>query len=112
MEHRDFFLVEVILDYCDRIMESVRDLDWKEFSDDLVMKDATALRVLQIGENAAHLSESFKTNHCQIPWHEIIGLRNVVAHEYGDIDDQVLWEIATIDIPKLRDYCAKIIGKE
>lgn len=112
MEHRDFFLIEVILDYCNQIVDSVRDKGYNEFAGDLNLRDASALRVLQIGENAGHLSEQFRKKYNQMSWHEIVGLRNVIAHEYGDVDDEVLWEIVTMDIPKLRDYCAEIIGKE
>ncbi|MCO1602054.1 DUF86 domain-containing protein [Desulfosporosinus nitroreducens] len=36
-------------------------------------------------------------------------LRNVVAHNYGKIDDESLWETITSDIPKLKDYCLNII---
>ena len=112
MEHRDVFLVEVILDYCDQILRSVEEMSFDDFSDNLDVRDACALRVLQIGENAGHLSEQFKINYNQVPWHEIVGLRNVIAHEYGDVDDEVLWEIVSMDIPELRNYCAKIIEKE
>lgn len=111
MEHRDVFLLEVILDYCDQILESVKKCDYDDFVSDLNLRDASALRVLQIGENAGNLSEGFKKKNKQIPWHEIVGLRNVIAHEYGDIDDEVLWEIVSFDIPELRNNCAKIIGK-
>ena len=112
MEHRDVFLVEVMLEYCDQIMKSVDGFDYDGFSKNLDIRDASALRVLQIGENAGNLSEGFKLKHPQMPWHEIVGLRNVIAHEYGDIDDEVLWEIVTLDIPKLREFCAELIGRE
>lgn len=40
---------------------------------------------------------------------QIKALRNVVAHSYGKIDAESLWETITIDIPKLKDYCSDII---
>lgn len=110
MEHRDAFLLEVIADYCDQILASVQGLSYEEFSNNLDIRDACALRALQIGENAGNLSDVVRSKYSQIPWREIIGLRNIIAHEYGDVDDEVLWEIATIDVPKLRDECRKILG--
>ena len=74
-------------------------------------RDACALRVLQIGENTNSLSEECRDRFSQIPWHEIVGLRNIIAHEYGDIDGEVLWEIATEDIPSLRTEVEKIIKR-
>lgn len=112
MEHRDVFLIEVILDYCNQILKSTEGMSYDDFSNNLDVRDACALRVLQIGENAGHLSEQFKSNYNQVSWHEIVGLRNVIAHEYGDVDDEVLWEIVSMDIPKLKNYCAGIIGKQ
>ena len=73
------------------------------------MRDACALRVLQIGENAGGLSDGFRERYPTVPWHEIIGLRNIIAHEYGNVDVEVLWEIVTENIPRLLDECRKIV---
>lgn len=43
-----------------------------------------------------------------MPWNQIKALRNVVAHNYGKIDKEILWETILNDIPKLWDYCSKI----
>lgn len=110
MEHRDAFILEVIVDYCDQILTSTRNLRYDDFAKNLDVRDACALRVLQIGENANNLSDMLKSSQPQIPWHEIVGLRNIIAHEYGDIDDEVLWEVVSIDIPKLRDECQKLLS--
>ena len=54
-----------------------------------------------IGEAAKHLSQQFTDVSPHVPWAEISGLRNVVAHEYGDIDYDRLWAIAVNDVPAL-----------
>ena len=72
-------------------------------------KNATALCVMQIGELTTHLSDDFKKTYTEIPWTQIKALRNVVAHHYGKIDDESLWETLKFDIPKLRDYCLIVI---
>jgi uncharacterized protein with HEPN domain len=79
------------------------------FKQDSVYKNATALCVLQIGELTTHLTNDFKQSYTGIPWTQIKALRNVVAHNYGKIDDESLWETITSDIPKLKDYCSSII---
>lgn len=110
MEHRDVFLLEVIIEYCEQIARTVDNLDYDGFVNNADARDACALRVLQIGENAGGLSEACKNENKQVPWHEIVGLRNIIAHEYGNVDDEVLWEIVTEDIPVLFEECKKIIG--
>ena len=114
MEHRDVFLIETIIDFCDRIIRNLSDpeVTYDRFLNDLELQDVCAFRVLQIGENANNLSDGFKNKYSQIPWHQISGFRNIVAHEYGNIEPDTLWKTVTVDIPELRDYCAKLIGKE
>ena len=109
MEHRDYFILEVIIEYCDQILHSIEGLDLQKFSSDLDIRDACALRVLQIGENASDLSASFREAHPEVDWRAIIGLRNIIAHEYGNVDTEVLWEIVDEDIPVLRKQCTEII---
>lgn len=65
--------------------------------------------MLQIGELTTHLTSDFKQTYTGIPWIQIKALRNVVAHNYGKIDDESLWETITSDIAKLKAYCSNII---
>ena len=82
----------------------------KKFAENTVYKNAVAMCVLQIGELANRLSENFRdATEKEIPWKQVKGLRNVVAHEYGKIDEEVLWETVTEDIPALREFCDKQI---
>ena len=47
-------------------------------------------------------------NHTETPWARIIGLRNLIIHEYFGVDDQTIWSIVTINIPQLKDYLSGI----
>lgn len=111
MEHRDVFVLETIIDYCDRILNNLNDpnLTYNSFLNDQDLQDVSAFRVLQIGENVNSLSERFKASHPSIPWHKISGFRNIVAHEYGNVEPETLWKTITTDILKLRDFCAEQI---
>lgn len=61
---------------------------------------------MQIGELTNKLSQDFKDNHKEIPWRAIRGMRNLVAHEYGNIDTETVWETAENDTKSLWDFCA------
>ena len=100
-----------IISYCNDRSETIHRFgeDYMVFKRDSVYKDATALCVLQIGELTTHLTEDFKQTYTGMPWTQIKALRNMVAHNYGKIDDESLWETITSDIPKLKDYCSIII---
>ena len=54
-----------------------------------------------IGEAAGRVSDSFREAHPEIPWRQIIGQRNVLAHEYGDIKQDRMWILATTHVPDL-----------
>ncbi|MBR2831277.1 DUF86 domain-containing protein [Candidatus Saccharibacteria bacterium] len=110
MEYRDVFLLENIIEYCEQILTSIRGLTLDSFSCNLDVRDACALRVLQIGELSGDLSEGLRFKHSDIPWHAIIGLRNIIAHEYGNVDTEVLWEIVRDDIPTLLQKCREIVA--
>lgn len=50
--------------------------------------------------DAGRISETFKETHPQIPWRQIIGQRNIIVHEYGQIDYEMLYQTAMNDIPE------------
>jgi uncharacterized protein with HEPN domain len=65
----------------------------------------------QIGENAKKLSQPFKDTHRNIPWKDISNLRNRIAHEYFDIDLDIIWEIIMIEVPELLKFTEKILSE-
>lgn len=60
------------------------------------------VRLLEIvGEAASRTPEQERLRHPQIPWSEIIGLRNRLIHGYDSVDASILWEIVRHDLPPL-----------
>ena len=70
--------------------------------------NSVCMSLLQIGELARHLTTEFITAHTDIPWKNIIGLRNVVVHGYGQLDMETVWSTVTDDIPELYRKCKAI----
>lgn len=54
-----------------------------------------------IGEAARRLSEDFRNAHPEVPWQKIIGQRNVLAHDYRDIQHDKIFAIVTVELPGL-----------
>ncbi len=108
---RNMEVLQHIIAYCDDIEETINRFgkSYETFEKDSVYKNATALCVLQIGELTTHLTEEFKRTYTAIPWTKIKALRNIVAHNYGKIDSESLWETLTGDIPVLAEYCHSIL---
>lgn len=72
-----------------------------------------ALRQLEIiGEACNRLSQNLLLNHPEIPWARIIGLRNLVIHEYFGIDDFTIWNVVKINLPELKVNVQAILYKD
>ncbi|MBM3790232.1 MAG: DUF86 domain-containing protein [Acidobacteria bacterium] len=54
-----------------------------------------------IGEAAARISESFRAGHPEIPWREIVGMRNRLVHSYFEVDLDEVWDTLQNDLPAL-----------
>jgi len=60
------------------------------------------MRLIEIlGEAARHLSDDFKVRHPEIPWRQIIGMRNRMVHEYFRVIPAKVWEVVEQEIPSL-----------
>jgi uncharacterized protein with HEPN domain len=54
-----------------------------------------------IGEAARQVSKEFMAAHPEVPWANIIGMRHKVVHDYLGVDDDIVWEVASCDLPEL-----------
>ena len=87
-------------------------LEGKTFEDFIQddMRQAAVERNLEIiGEAARRVSEELKQEHPEIPWKRIISQRNVLIHEYDDIDYEKIWKVVSIDVPRLIEQVRPLI---
>lgn len=80
-----------------------------QFKIDHKTQDAVIRQLEIIGEAATNLESDFKANHPEIPWTAITSFRNVLAHEYWDIDIEIVWKAATKEAPELKRALLPII---
>jgi len=67
---------------------------------DTEKQDAIIHRIEIIGEAAGHISVELKST-INLPWSRIIGMRNLIAHQYWGIDLQLVWSVVHNDLPVL-----------
>ena len=97
-----------MLDAIAKMRISLEGLSKAEFlgSDD---KKAVAERYIMIVGEAAHMvSRETRERFPQIPWLDANDMRNVVAHEYMQVDYNAVWNVATVDFPKLEEQLLAI----
>jgi uncharacterized protein with HEPN domain len=107
---RDESIVEHIIQHITVVENAV-----KRFGDSLEIFmadrdyfDAVNMNILQIGELANHFSYDFIKSTFEIPWHDIIGLRNIVAHGYGTLKPEIIWQVVKEDLPVLKEKCKNV----
>lgn len=90
VSERDRSILKHIVSYCEDIEETVSRFgnSFDAFAGDKAYRNAYAMCIRQIGELGGHLSPEFRASHMQMPWNEIRGMRNVMAHAYGSISVQ------------------------
>lgn len=64
-----------------------------------------------IGEAAACITPDLRENHPEVPWRQIIGMRNVLTHRYFDIDLDIVWSVIERDLGKLRSQVEAIVSE-
>lgn len=91
-------------DIVEAAKELTRFLAGKRFHDltsDRVLQLAVERELEVIGEGAARVSKEFRDAHPEVPWARIIAQRNVIAHEYGAIQLERIWVVASQHVPEL-----------
>jgi uncharacterized protein with HEPN domain len=75
--------------------------DWDDFVQSIKDQDAVIRRLTIIGEATKRLSMDFRASHPHVPWKEMAGLRDVVVHEYDEIDLAILKPVIEIELAKV-----------
>jgi uncharacterized protein with HEPN domain len=63
-----------------------------------------------IGEAASKLSDELRADNPDVPWTEIVGMRNVLVHEYFGVDVEEIWTTVQYDLPRLKQKLAAILA--
>ncbi|MFH1665809.1 MAG: DUF86 domain-containing protein [Candidatus Omnitrophota bacterium] len=105
---------------CERLLdiqEAIENIDRyanrgkDEFENDELIQNWIVRHLQIIGEASSRLSDDFRDKHPQIPWHKIIGMRNILVHDYFGIDKAIVWAAVEHELPPLKAHIEKIIDK-
>lgn len=94
-----------IMELIGRIERQVAGLTREQFLEDTDIQDATAYRILAIGEAAKGLSTEFRERYPVVPWRDILAMRNFLAHEYFVRESEIIWETVQVGLPQLAAVC-------
>lgn len=111
-EERDLAYLWDMLQASRDIVEFTRGLSFLQFSSDKRTRLAVERQLLVIGEAASHVSDGFREAHSEVPWTGIVGQRNVLAHDYGEILVERIWLVTQRNIPALVDQLSALLPDE
>ena len=94
------------------ILEFMQGVSQADFERNNQLRYAVERQLMVIGEAARHVSDEFQEQHPEIPWLQIIGQRNVLAHDYGEILVERVWLTATKSLPELLALLDQIIPNQ
>jgi len=96
-----FFVLDM-LEAIAKIERYTAGLTGEHFAANEMVLDAVVRNLEIIGEAARHLPGELRERYADIDWRRIVGFRNIVIHEYFDVDPAIVWAIATQHLPRLK----------
>ena len=109
---RDYKLyLDDILEAVTKIERYTRGMSFEKLKKDSLVLDGIARNLEIIGEAAKNIPGAIKEKHSDIEWKKIVGLRDILAHEYFGIDLEVVWDIVKNKLPILKHQISHILRK-
>ncbi|TAI62443.1 HepT-like ribonuclease domain-containing protein [Bradyrhizobium sp. Leo170] len=103
-----------LLHICDEI-EGVAaiaaELSFEEYQASYIHRRAIERAAQIVSEAAKALPNDLWARHSDAPWSSIIGIGNILRHEYQRLDDKQLWEIATVHLPALEPIVRRMLAE-
>ena len=97
-------LLEDILEAAKKILSYTQGMCFDDFISDDKTIDAVVRNFEIIGEAANRVPEDFKSDHPEVEWRRMTGLRNRIIHEYFGVNYATVWKIKEENIPELADF--------
>lgn len=99
----------------DEAMSDARDFaeghDLEDFLEDRQLRYAIERALEIIGEATSNLSDDVKARDPRLPWQEMRGLRNIVAHAYHRVDPARVWQVVIDDLPDTHEKIRELLRK-
>ena len=94
------------------VEEFMSGLSFDDFSKNTLAIRAVTMDFIIIGEAAKHLPAEIRKSYSQIPWTKIVGMKNILTHDYPATDTEILWKTAKKRLPELKIVIQEILNEE
>ena len=101
MSKDDLVYVGHMLDMARKAHGKTQGISRRQYAADENLRIALAHIIQVIGEAARKVSQKYRDAHPEISWKAIVGMRHKVVHDYLNIDEDIVWQTATQELPVL-----------
>jgi len=101
--------IEHMLQGVERIKDAMKDVSEEQFYQSRILLDAMSFNFAILGEAANKVSDELQAKHPEIPWGDIIGMRNVLIHDYVKPQPKYMWDAYRNDLDSLKKHLQKIL---
>jgi uncharacterized protein with HEPN domain len=108
---KDKVRIQHILEAIHQIEDYIQNNSYDNFVSNKMLVDATVRQLEVIGEATNHLSDEIKLHYSNVEWKQIIGLRNILIHEYFAVDVPLVWSVLQYDLPEFKNTILEIYSK-
>jgi uncharacterized protein with HEPN domain len=112
MSLRDLVYVGHMLDMARKAVGKTRGLSRDAYDADENLRLALIHLIQVIGEAARQVSREFSDSNPEVPWADIVGMRHKVVHDYLGVDEDIVWQVVTEDLPNLTAALEPLVPPE
>lgn len=83
------------------ILQFAQGVSREQLESDVMRQSAILYQITIMGEATKRLSREFRSQHTEVPWDDIAGMRDIIAHQYDRLDMNIVWQVIQRNIPDL-----------
>ena len=103
---------EDILKAIKEVEEFKKNLSFDDFSKDTKVIRAVTMNFIIIGEASKHVPTEMRKRYPQIPWSKIVAMRNILTHDYPEINIEIIWKTAKKRLPVLKPVIEESLNEQ